>query len=243
MPLNDNQSSLPIERIIDWLRRQWILVAAFIGAVVVIVQFVELWKGNKGLVTWAAMILGYLALLSIIGYIAFAKIISPIDQSRKIPAYPSKVKFAKPAFFIVMLVPIGALGVLLAKPTSTIMPDPGIETSVSTSTSNCQGAEVYLELNLLGRLQEKCPLEHNKFVISVDEVGGLPYLLTGRVVDSTGEVDSVCNWEWSINNYITRNELDENCNFSIDLRNTATEILIRKLNTEKPILLTIEIRP
>jgi tetratricopeptide (TPR) repeat protein len=62
---------------IKLIKSLWALVAAFISAVTLIVQFLELWKGDQATVTWVVTGLAFLLLVSLLIWVGFIKYSTP----------------------------------------------------------------------------------------------------------------------------------------------------------------------
>jgi len=230
--------------LIEWLNRLWLPVTGFIGAVVVIVNFIQLWSGNKGLVTWVTIGLGYIALLFSIWHFAFSKKQSKLVPSLRIIAYPSIAKFAQTTFVIVILVTIISSGILLRKSTPTKIPDSAINPT-STRVQACQGVDIYFEfISSKGQTLIKCPDEKKIVTLSYRETGGLTNL-SGQAIGPAITNSKKCEWEWYTNKDSFRQTIlspRENCSFSINLADNVTSIYLKLVSEVNQPFFTLKIR-
>ncbi|MCJ7702309.1 MAG: hypothetical protein MUO62_12060 [Anaerolineales bacterium] len=94
----------------DLMKKFWAPIVSGIGAITLIVEFIQLYKGDKTVVTWVLVLTGAGLLIAGSAYIAFCKVESPIAAGRKIPCYPRYYK----TFQIITLVSIlGVVGALV----------------------------------------------------------------------------------------------------------------------------------
>lgn len=110
-----NQNLPPnLSDFLRWIKRVWALIAGFIGAVTLIGQFIEIWKGSQTIYAWITAILGLLVLLSALLWVAFSQISSTnrliLPENKKIfhPQYPSLYKLARLCLLILLISTITA---------------------------------------------------------------------------------------------------------------------------------------
>lgn len=100
----------------EWSKKIWAPVAFIIGAVLLIYQFVQIWRGDQT-TTWITTIVLYLALVISLVLVAFSKEDSPIqletETKRRIPRYPKVYKPARWGIAVMALLPILTAAYLL----------------------------------------------------------------------------------------------------------------------------------
>ncbi len=69
-----SEESNETEKAIKFLERLWKPAAGLIAAVTLVVKFIQLWLGNRELVTWVLVTLSYLAFVILLRYVAFSKV-------------------------------------------------------------------------------------------------------------------------------------------------------------------------
>lgn len=93
--------------IVKLIKELWALFAGLIGAITVLFNFLQLWKGNKALLTWISVGFGLLALFVSLLYIGFSKSDSPVllatAEPKKIHKYPQYYKLARVCIGILIL--------------------------------------------------------------------------------------------------------------------------------------------
>ena len=99
-------------QIIKWLKQGWLFIAQFIGAVVLITQAVELWRGDVELVTWVIIGLGYAIVVSTTGYIAYARRPTQFTPSGLYPHFPKSYKIARFFLWVIVIIPM-FMGIVL----------------------------------------------------------------------------------------------------------------------------------
>ena len=98
----------------ELLKRLWAPVAGFVGAVTLIVEFIQLWKGDQATVTWVAAALGLAGLLIALAWVGLSKMASktllalPERYRTRQPRYPKHYKVARLGLLLILLGTIGA---------------------------------------------------------------------------------------------------------------------------------------
>ena len=91
-----------------WIKRLWAPAAGFIGAVTAIVQFIELWEGDRETVTLVAAGLGLAGLLAVLVYAGVGKQPAPDGAKKRVVRYPKYYKAARGLLAVVVLLAVGA---------------------------------------------------------------------------------------------------------------------------------------
>jgi len=98
----------------DLLKKLWAPIAAFLGAVTLVVEFIQLWKGDHATVTWVAAGLGLAGLLIALIWVGFSKMNAktllalPERYRTRQPRYPKHYKLALLLLILILLGTIGA---------------------------------------------------------------------------------------------------------------------------------------
>lgn len=98
----------------EWLKKIWLPVAGFIGAITLIVQFVELWRGNQEVVTWVTTILSLIVLVSLLIWVGFGKsentnkLLIPENYSPRSMQFPKFYRYAQSGLLLLVLFTVGA---------------------------------------------------------------------------------------------------------------------------------------
>lgn len=103
---------------INWIKSLWAPIAGFISAVTLVVEFFQLWKGDRAVVSWVTTGLGLLTLLFVLIWIGFSKenyaksLLLPTNYRTKQPRYPKIFLLARLSIIAFFLAACGA-GTLL----------------------------------------------------------------------------------------------------------------------------------
>jgi hypothetical protein len=87
--ISGNRTEDKPDNLWDILKKFWAPITGFIGAVVTVVQFIDLLQGNRDTVSLVTATLGITAIIVSLIFVGFSKIPSPIFSSRQIPRYPN----------------------------------------------------------------------------------------------------------------------------------------------------------
>ncbi len=109
----------------DLAKQLWAPIAGFIGGVILIGKFIELWKGDQTTYTWATAISGFLVLLLALIWVGFSqsdrpnRLILPNEHKIFQPRYPSLFRFARFSLLLLVFLSLGA-GFLLFQQTHNL---------------------------------------------------------------------------------------------------------------------------
>lgn len=98
----------------EWLKKLWIPIAGFIGAITLIVQFIELWLGNQEVVTWVTAIVSLIALAIFLTWVGFSKsdntkgFLLPNNSKFRLMRFPKSYRYAQAGLVFLMVCTIGA---------------------------------------------------------------------------------------------------------------------------------------
>ncbi len=101
-------------KLIEWLKRIWIPVAETIGAIMLIVQFIELWGGNQAIVTWVTASLSLIILVLLLAWVGFSKsgntdkLSLPTNYNSHSMQFPRFYKFARSGLLMLAIFTLGA---------------------------------------------------------------------------------------------------------------------------------------
>jgi tetratricopeptide (TPR) repeat protein len=96
--------------VLNWIKNIWAPIAGFISAVILVVEFFQLWKGDRALVSWATAELGLLTFFFILLWIGFSKedyaksLLLPTGYHSKQPRYPRLFLLARLGIVVFFLV-------------------------------------------------------------------------------------------------------------------------------------------
>jgi len=102
-------------KLIEWIKRIWIPVAGFIGAITLIVQFVELWRGNQAIVIWVTASLSLIILILLLVWVGFSKsgntnkLSLPANYNSHLMHFPKFYKLARIGLLTLALFTIGSI--------------------------------------------------------------------------------------------------------------------------------------
>jgi tetratricopeptide (TPR) repeat protein len=92
---SQNQKEPESNDLTSMIKIIWVPIIGFIGGVTSIVKFIELWRGDRELVTIVTITIGIIALVFSLLYIGYSKKQSPVYARRQIPRYPSFFRLAR----------------------------------------------------------------------------------------------------------------------------------------------------
>jgi tetratricopeptide (TPR) repeat protein len=95
-----------------WPKRLLAFLTACIGVVTTAYQFIQLWRGEQGLVTFIITGLGFLLLLSVLVFAGFCKINSIVYPHSKVRPFPRYYKHARFGLGVIILCALVAVFVL-----------------------------------------------------------------------------------------------------------------------------------
>jgi len=110
----NNQFDKTTPNLSDLFKHLWAPIAAFLGAVTLVVEFIQLWKGDQATVTWVAAGLGLAGLLIALIWVGFSKMDAktllalPERYRTRQPRYPKYYKVARLGLVLILLGTIGA---------------------------------------------------------------------------------------------------------------------------------------
>lgn len=184
--------------IIERLKRLWAPAAGFISAVILVVEFFQLWKGDRALVSWATAGLGLLTLLFVLIWIGFSKenyaksLLLPTGYRSKQPRYPKLFLLARLGIIIFFLVAYGA-GTLLYNRILLL------ESKIVVLVSNFEGKDPqgYRVTDILiTKLEDGLKNYEDVVLISVNDYITAPEgSLTARQLGNRYQADYVL-WGW-----------------------------------------------
>ena len=136
-------------QIIKWLKQGWLFIAQFIGAVVLITQAVELWRGDVELVTWVIIGLGYAIVVSTTGYIAYARRPTQFTPSGLYPHFPKSYKIARFFLWVIVIIPM-FMGIVLFINSKTYSQDydPKSDEPCPGRQNTGDGVEIPIQVNV-----------------------------------------------------------------------------------------------
>lgn len=105
-----------LQKLTMFVKSMWALIAGFIGVVTVIVNIAQLWQGNRDLVTYILLIVGYCLLLLALIHVSFVATTLPIvissGRQARVPLYGGWSKIAR-AGLVVLITLTLSLGAIL----------------------------------------------------------------------------------------------------------------------------------
>jgi tetratricopeptide (TPR) repeat protein len=93
--------------VLEWLKRVWLPIASFVGAVSLVYNFFQIWRGDQKTVTWIVAALSYCTLCVLLSVVAFStrrSTLAIVDSSAtRTSRYPSLYKFARAGLVLLAL--------------------------------------------------------------------------------------------------------------------------------------------
>jgi tetratricopeptide (TPR) repeat protein len=160
------------ELFLNFIKKLWAIPVGFIGAVTMIAQFIELWRGDQATITYIVIGIAFALLLASLLWVAFAYSTSKIlllhnvEKTIRSPLFPSANRFARAGLALLGVLMFGAglmfYGHLRELNSKTVILITRID---GPDEKNYRVTDI-----LISQIRDRTASENNIIIVPLDEV-------------------------------------------------------------------------